>query len=124
MALRWLYLIFIRLAGRLVLSRRSQRSKEAEILTLRHQFAVLCRQVARPQQGCVDRLNLRVLTRSGQVSDGFRWVDPDDDRDVHEVLRAEGLVFDEAVANQPPGMRWRPAAGTWHTSGQFDRTAE
>ncbi|MFD9941083.1 DUF262 domain-containing protein [Nonomuraea sp. NPDC059023] len=38
----------------------------------------------------------RVLTRSGQVSDGFRWVDPDDDRDVHDVLRAEGLTFDEA----------------------------
>ncbi len=38
----------------------------------------------------------RVLSRSGQVSESFRWTDPDDDRDVHEVLRAEGIVFDDA----------------------------
>lgn len=43
----------------------------------------------------------RVLTRSGQVSDGFRWVGPDDGRNVHEVLKAEGLVFDEAGRASP-----------------------
>ncbi len=36
----------------------------------------------------------RVLTKQGKVSEGFRWVDPDDDRDIHEVLRAEGITFD------------------------------
>lgn len=36
----------------------------------------------------------RVLTKSGQVSDGFRWIEPDDERNVHDVLRADGVTFD------------------------------
>lgn len=38
----------------------------------------------------------RVLNAAGQVSKGFRWTDEDDDRDVHDVLRAEGIKLDEA----------------------------
>ncbi|MEV0597173.1 DUF262 domain-containing protein [Nonomuraea cavernae] len=37
----------------------------------------------------------RVLTKQGKPSESFRWIDPDDDRDVHDVLRAEGIAFDE-----------------------------
>ncbi|MCC5579036.1 DUF262 domain-containing protein [Microtetraspora sp. AC03309] len=46
----------------------------------------------------------RVLTLSGQVSESFRWTDAEDDRDVHEVLRAEGIKLDEA-RRADPGQR-------------------
>jgi putative transposase len=54
-ALRLLYLIFVRLLGGLVLLARSDRSKDIEILVLRHQLAVLRRQVARPRWSWADR---------------------------------------------------------------------
>lgn len=37
----------------------------------------------------------RVLTQAGLPSDGFRWTDPNDDRDLRTVLIAEGLPFDD-----------------------------
>jgi putative transposase len=43
MALQLVYLIFVRLADWLVLLGRSQRSKDVEILVLRHRLAVLRR---------------------------------------------------------------------------------
>ena len=43
MSLRLLYLIFVRLCGWLILLSRSSASKDAELLVLRHQNAVLRR---------------------------------------------------------------------------------
>jgi hypothetical protein len=60
-ALRLVYLIFIRLLGTLALLLRSDVSKEAEILVLRHQPAVLRRQVARPRLSWADRALISAL---------------------------------------------------------------
>jgi putative transposase len=49
MALRLLYLLFCQVLRWLALLSRSAAAKDAELLVLRHEVAVLRRQVARPQ---------------------------------------------------------------------------
>ena len=60
---RLLYLIFIRLCGWLTLLPRSDNAKNTEILVLRHQIAVLQRQVRSPRLTWADRAVLAALTR-------------------------------------------------------------
>jgi hypothetical protein len=62
-SLRLLYLITIRVFGWLVLLGRSEASKDAEIMMLRHEVAMLRRQVACPKPDWADRAVLAALAR-------------------------------------------------------------
>jgi hypothetical protein len=64
MALRMLYLIFLRLLGLLLLLSRSEAAKDIELLALRAEVAVLRRRLGvRPRLTWPDRVVLAALTQ-------------------------------------------------------------
>lgn len=57
----------------------------------------------RDHVGCTNAY--RVLTWGGEISDGFKWGDPNDVRDLRDVLLAEGIEFDGPQANREQLLR-------------------
>jgi hypothetical protein len=70
MTLRLLYLLFCQVLRWLALLVRSSAAKDAELLVLRHEVAVLRRQVARPRTDSADRAVMAGLARLHRVRIG------------------------------------------------------
>src|ERR1700745_999282 len=94
----------VRVCGWLVLLGRSQASKDAEILVVRHEVMVLHRQVARPRPDWADRAILAALARLLPAAlRGGRLVTPGTLLAWHRRLITRKWTY--------PNRPGRPAAG-------------
>lgn len=109
MALRLLYLIFLRLVSLLVLLGRSSASKDVELLVLRHEVAVLRRGNPKPRLNWADRAVLAALVRL--LPTGLRThrlVTPGTILRWHRRLVAGKWTYSYRVAAVRPSTRRSP----------------
>jgi putative transposase len=105
MTLRLLYLLFCQVVRWLALVARSSAAKDAELLVLRHEVAVLRRQVTRPRVDWADRAVLA----------GLAWLLP---RPVWQGLLVQPAMLLRCVVS-PETMPTGPWAGVgwWWRAG-------
>lgn len=116
--MRFAYLAVLRMFGWLALLARSDRAKDAEILILRHQVAVLQRQVKNPRLSWTDRAVLAALAPllpRSQLCQLRLIISP------RTLLRRSGQAALDLPAPQPraaPDCGVRAGAGTGNGPGQ------
>lgn len=128
MVVRTLGFVIVRRLLGLVGLGRSPEAKDIELAVLRHQLAVLRRQVARPRYSSTDRLTLAVFAR---LLPPERWsaflVTPATLLRWHRELIAGRWTYPSVGgrkgvhhgARRPGGPRPRSVAWAWHGSGRW-----
>jgi hypothetical protein len=121
MSLRFAYLAVLRMFSWLALLARSDRAKDAEILLLRHQAAVLQRHVGTPRLSWADRAVLAALTRvlpSGHLRQLHLLVSPRTLLRWHADLVRRRWAYPRCAPGPAQDGAGRPGAGRGDGAGQ------